>query len=363
MNEPVLRSLNIQNFRCFRKLNIDSLARVNLIAGKNSVGKTAILEALFLLIGAENLELALKISQFRGIRELKGELKAILELLWAPLFYHLEIDKTIKIRGGLSNGREQKVELQLVSATSQKLRLDDGNEQNALLRSGLSSNQILKQKFTDPLNQQTEFEMKFADGELSIKPVPSDPAFPGYFLSARRSPSQEELANLFGRLVKEKRVEMLDLVNVLKLVEPRLLYLDVIPSAGISTIYGDIGLDQMLPISLMGDGMERVIGILLRIANASGGIVLIDEIENGLHYSIFRNFWQIIDRAARDFNTQVIATTHNYECIREAHEAFSHSDGYDFLLHRLDRIENRVEVATYDQETLEAALEAEFEVR
>ena len=78
---------------------------------------------------------------------------------------------------------------------------------------------------------------------------------------------------------------------------------------------------------------------------------------------ILSNFWQVIDKAARDFDTQVIATTHGYECIREAHKAFSASDSYDFLFHRLDRIGDRVESATYDREALEAAIKAEFEVR
>ena len=236
------------------------------------------------------------------------------------------------------------------------MTLGNDNEQGAL-------SQILEQKFTDSHNNQTKFEIKFVDGQLRMQPVPSNPPFPCYFLSARRSPSQEKVANLFGRLVKSKRVQDLELVNILKLVEPRLLQLDVIPSAGSSMIYGDIGLDQMLPISLMGDGMERVIGIVLSIANASGGIVLIDEVENGIHHSILSNFWQVIDKAARDFDTQVIATTHGYECIREAHKAFSASDSYDFLFHRLDRIGDRVESATYDREALEAAIKAEFEVR
>jgi len=362
MNKPILRSIHVQNFRCFRQLDINSLARVNLIAGKNSVGKTAALEAIFLLIGAENLNLILKISQLRGIGELKGEIRSVLELLWSPLFHQLQVDRKIKISAGLNRGGEQKVELALVSATSQTLTLGNDSEQSTL-RAGLSANQILELKFTDSRNNLTKFEMKVIDGQLKIQPVPSNPPFPGYLLSARRSPSQGEVANLFGRLVKSKWVQDLDLVNILKLVEPRLLQLDTISSAGSSMIYGDIGLDQMLPISLMGDGIERVIGIVLRIANASGGIVLIDEVENGLHHSILSNFWQVIGRAARDFDTQIIATTHSYECIRKAHQAFSQSDNYDFLLHRLDRIDDRVESVTYDQEALEAAIKAEFEVR
>jgi hypothetical protein len=358
-DQPILKSIHVENFRCFQKLDINSLARVNVIAGRNSVGKTAALEAIYLLIGAENLSLVLKISHFRGIKELKGEIRSILELLWSPLFYQLETNRKIKIKASLRDGGEHKVELTLVPAGSQTLNLSD--EQGAF-KSALSG-QILRQAFTDSHAHSTEFEMRFIDGELKIEPVPSNPPFSGYFLYARRSPTQEEVANLFGRLVKSKQVDELDLVGILKIVEPRLLQLDVIPSAGASMVYGDIGLDQMLPISLMGDGLERVIGMVLRIANASGGVVLIDEIENGIHYSALQSFWQVIGRAARTFNTQVIATTHSYECIREAHYAFSQSQDYDFLLHRLDRIDDRVEAVTYDQEAIEAALKAEFEVR
>jgi AAA15 family ATPase/GTPase len=128
-------------------------------------------------------------------------------------------------------------------------------------------------------------------------------------------------------------------------------------------MYGEIGLDQMLPVSLMGDGLGRVLGILVRMANTPGGIVLIDEIENGLHYSLLSDFWRAIGDAAERFNCQVIATTHSYECIREAHSAFSQSDGYDFLLHRLDRIDSGIEATTYDKAALSAAIKAEFEVR
>jgi predicted ATPase len=41
-NKPILNSLHIENFRCFRKLDLTPLTRVNLLAGKNSVGKTAV---------------------------------------------------------------------------------------------------------------------------------------------------------------------------------------------------------------------------------------------------------------------------------------------------------------------------------
>lgn len=40
----------INNFRCFEKLELPELERVNLIVGKNNVGKTALLEAIFVIV-------------------------------------------------------------------------------------------------------------------------------------------------------------------------------------------------------------------------------------------------------------------------------------------------------------------------
>ena len=56
-DELLLDSLEIKGYRCFEHLTIEKLGRVNLIVGKNNVGKTALLEALWIYAndGAENL--------------------------------------------------------------------------------------------------------------------------------------------------------------------------------------------------------------------------------------------------------------------------------------------------------------------
>ena len=99
------------------------------------------------------------------------------------------------------------------------------------------------------------------------------------------------------------------------------------------------------------------------LANAPGGIVLIDEIENGIHHSAISKVWQAIGDAARRFNTQIVATTHSYECIEAAYQAFAQTESYDFRLHRLNAIAESIRVVTYNWETLAAALKAELEVR
>jgi AAA15 family ATPase/GTPase len=114
----------------------------------------------------------------------------------------------------------------------------------------------------------------------------------------------------------------------------------------------------------MGDGMNRLARLVGAIGYAKGGVVLIDEIENGLHYSVLKDVWKAIGKAAREFNTQIFATTHSWECLVAAHQAFSEGEEYDFRLHRLERSSTDAIVAkTMDSEILETAIEQGWEMR
>ena len=81
MIPTMFTSISIQNFRCFEDFSIDSLDHVNLIAGKNNLGKTALLEAVFLLIGGTNIGLTVKINNFRGITGFRGDPASVEDLL------------------------------------------------------------------------------------------------------------------------------------------------------------------------------------------------------------------------------------------------------------------------------------------
>lgn len=107
----------------------------------------------------------------------------------------------------------------------------------------------------------------------------------------------------------------------------------------------------------------RLASLVIHVGNAPKGVVLVDEIENGLHYSILPRVWKAVGEVARQFDTQIFATTHSMECIVAAHKAFSESEHYDFRLHRLERTGDTVHTVTYDQETLDAAIETGLEVR
>jgi len=113
----------------------------------------------------------------------------------------------------------------------------------------------------------------------------------------------------------------------------------------------------------MGEGMTRIASLILAIGNAENGVVLIDEVENGLHHTILKDFWKVIYKAAYEFNTQIIATTHSRECINAAHEAFKETTKNEFQYYRLDKVDGIIQPFIYDSETLEAALDINIEVR
>ena len=128
-------------------------------------------------------------------------------------------------------------------------------------------------------------------------------------------------------------------------------------------MYGDIGLKRPLPLHFISGGLINLLIIVFDIYKSSDAVVFLDEIDTGLHHSVIGKVWEAIGKAAEEFNTQVFATTHSRECIVAAHEAFSKGKKYDFRLHRLEMIKDKIHAITYDKKTLSGSIELDWEVR
>lgn len=183
---------------------------------------------------------------------------------------------------------------------------------------------------------------------------------PGIFISSKLRSNREDTER-FSNLEKKKRQDKI--VNILQLLEPRLERLAVLIEGGLPMIAGDIGIGELIPIAYMGEGISRLLSIILAIATTENGVVLIDEIENGLHYSKITDIWKGIDLISRQTNTQIFATTHSFECITSAHQAFNNDSNYDFTYHRLERVNDFIQVFSYDKETINTSVEMNFEMR
>ena len=367
------QSFKVSNFRCFRSLTLTDLERVNLIAGVNNIGKTALLEALFLHCGAYNPALALRVNAFRGIETVKIELGQWAETPWDSLFHNFDLSQSIVLTGENTVTGDRALRLRVLQKPAEMAQVAQlihyaSNDSERVLgydepQETLDSSEIAKvlELEYQEREQHGSYYMVLDQKGVRIEPIPPVPPFPAFFQGARmRIPFKEE-AERFGRL--EIRGEQDVILRVLQLIEPRLKRLAVVVVAGEPMLHGDIGTGRLMPLPVMGGGMTRLASLVIHIGNAPNGVVLVDEIENGLHHSILPRVWQAVGEVARQFNTQIFATTHSMECIVAAHKAFSGSEHYDFRLHRLERIRETTRVVTYDQETLEAAIETGLEVR
>ena len=120
------------------------------------------------------------------------------------------------------------------------------------------------------------------------------------------------------------------------------------------------GIAGQIPIGSVGDGTWRMLGVALSLANATGGVLLVDEIDTGLHYSVMEDMWRMVSERAAALSVQVFATTHSRDCY-ESLAAIAESDADGVTIQRIER--SRGESVSFIDRAIVAAAERNIEVR
>ena len=350
----MLESLHIQNFRVLRQLQVTELARINLIAGLNNSGKTSLLEALFLLCGGGRPEYAVNVNVMRGIEHNVEMVPSVGEAQWKEFFSDLDLDNPIEVAG--HHDVLGSLKLQMTSELPEKTQISP-EESSAALTTSLPDQRILQLRYTDSSGNQTGGIIRARGDGVEITRHAAGVSLSGIILSSRIGSTKDDAERL-GILRKRKRGHLL--LEALRVVEPNLQSIEDSVASGVPMIWGDVGLSEMIPLSVMGEGMIRTARLVLAISSVPGGLALVDELENGLHHTVLPKVWQVVEAAAEQFDVQVFATTHSLECIGAAHEAL---DVHSFRLHRLEAVNGTVQCITYAPESMGAAILHGVEVR
>jgi hypothetical protein len=145
--------------------------------------------------------------------------------------------------------------------------------------------------------------------------------------------------------------------------EPSLQSLVILSPGGNPGLYAGLGyLKEKLPIGNLSSGISRFIAMLSAMLIRSKGIVLIDELENGLSYRIFQPLWKYLLKFAADNDTQVFASTHSLECVRALVPAMEGHES-DFTLLRAERVNGSSGITLVPGKFLEGAIDQGVEVR
>ena len=169
-----------------------------------------------------------------------------------------------------------------------------------------------------------------------------------------------ELVRQFSALSEGKGQD--DLIRSLKFVDPRICRVEVLSKGVLPTLHLDIGLDRLLPLAVTGAGTVRMFTIATNLAVCRDGVLLIDEIDDGLHHSVMPQLWEFLAEQCERFNVQVFATTHNDEMIRSALECLDDESRRPGLF-RIDESKGGHGVVSYPYEAIKSVLESNFEVR
>lgn len=359
------KSLAIENFRCFNNLTVEPLSRVNLFVGKNNVGKTALLEAIWFQHGFFDPDVGRRANVFRGVEQLDAN-----EFMW-DFFPEFDIGKSIVSSSLDFDGRYRTLDITLQERPTSRVASEQVPAGDGEARA--STSRLEAEASTDLIQYQVVFD--YTDSHLGSSRAVAYPERGGVrfdratgirvpnaiFLAARHRESVSVLAQRYSKLLVDQEDDTA--LEALRIIEDRLKRIVVGQTPVGPIIWADIGLRRLIALPLLGEGMSRILSIVLALKNSTNGILLIDEAENGFHYSVLEQVWKLIGHLARKWEVQVFATTHSEECVRAAHHAFRACEEYDFALHRIEQIEGVARSVHYDKDILDAAIEMDAEVR
>jgi len=315
----MINEIKISNFRGIGNIELTGLKRVNLIVGDNNSGKTSLLEAIAAAANPGNLK-ALpflfradppdKPDRYFKWLLASGANAGFVEIFGPNLAYRLRFSAS---------------PFENLDSYEQTMR-------------DMGSLYFLPEEMIFSLNIRTSSTLQSSHESLIAN-----------FADAVRSPENEKrLECLLAKLDDRIRSARLDLIG------------------GEQVISLDVGLPERLPLSQLGQGTQRIVTLLADLMGNRPDLFLVDEIENGIHYTALPKLWRGLAEIADALDIQIFATTHSRECVESAHRVFFDEDPEDargLAVIQMLRVGDEIQSRVLDEERVNDALEIHLELR
>ena len=361
-----LPNLTIRGFRGIQDLSMERLGRVTLIAGKNGVGKTTVLDAVRAYAAR---------GKFSVITSILNEREELLKLVddtrgdllapdWDALCYGRRLSPDSPITIG-PTGSDESLTITNPPLSNEEARRwttrmpGHDNGEARLLKITFAGKEQVSLLFSSTRHGTEGTWTQHNDYTPS---VPCESLGPSVLSNARIGRFWDEVALTDD---ENRAVEALRLVfgDTIK----RVAVIGDDQSSGSRSgrriVVRVAGQERPVPLRSLGDGAVRLFGVALALANSQGGFLLIDEAENGIHYSLQRDFWRMVLLTAHENNVQVFATTHSWDCAAGFARAAVEAEGVEGALVRLDSDGENIRAVEYSERQLHVAAEQGIEVR
>ena len=367
-------SIHIHGYRGLDSFRMQGLGRVNLLVGTNNCGKTSILECIELLRSTGNPNILYSILQRR---EEWGDAKdrdsePLLDI--KRLFSRYDLQGEVVIEGGRDGAANLSDWNGKVAMHVEDPRESESGEPDLFGEDGYFT---LAVKWSNRKDDSDKRAVKIgitSDGHLSSRG-------PRRFLLTRNGPLNQvvqfirtsgmtasDVVRLFDGVVLTENEE--HVTQALRIIEPtveRIASVVIDRGPYFREAPGGVFIklhkaENRIPIGSMGDGMWRMLGLALALENVKGGVLLVDEIDTGLHYSVMADMWRMVSERAAALKVQVFATTHSRDCYESlAAVVQSDSPSPEITIQRIDP--SREQAVRFSDEAIVAAAERGIEVR
>lgn len=387
----MLDSLLIKNFRSLEHLEVRKLGRVNLIVGKNNSGKSTVLEALRIYAGNAHRPLLETIARGHDERYQVQDLESLDDESLLPFqdFFtgrRFPKDRNTAIAVGALNDSSSILTIQYAFLEEVEESVEDDQEgavsrvRRRLLNTeeAMEAQAELQPVFLVQKGDKTWPLMLLAGPSQRARmlydslPTQACSVIPTEFIS------MDELADAWDAVALTDQEEVVK--RALRIIAPEFESLVFVRAEGASlnslrprspmrtAMVKLKGMARPVPLNSLGDGMLRVLQLSLKLFGAKGGFFLIDEFENGLHYSIQEKVWELLFEMAERYNIQIFATTHSWDCIESFTQVAvsrTETDGVLFRLGRSVRTSDhgKIIATVFDEEALKNITQTDMEVR
>ena len=346
----MIESLKIKNFKNLNGLEIPKLSQINLIAGKNNVGKSTLLEAIAIYSNP---------SQIIKILEERGEFSPFIDKNEIEI-----INQNTNAFSSLFTDRNEEV------SENNVIEISDKN--NSL---SIKFSYSIPDTYIEDIQKIIEITTQDLSKSILYLNLPTNSLFKRLDSNNNSNTiirlstkllNDIQIAQLFDKItLTEKEDNVIEALQIIEENIERLVFIGENPYRDRVPIVKLRGNNKRFPLKSMGDGINHILTIILALVNCENGYLLIDEIDNGLHYSVQEELWKVIFELSKKLNIQVFATTHSNDCINSFTEVLQESNNASIgSYYRIQkRKSGRIELVEYNAEELSSVSEHNIEIR